>query len=160
DGTGVEFVCAHVDRVEGKRVWTGDHAIAYDKLILALGSRARIDGVQGAREHAFTLDRASAEALRARLPALAERRGHVVVCGTGYTGLETGAELAEAYPSLRVTLLGNEPLGQGFAPRARHHLERVLGRLGVAVTVAEVREVRPGAVLLDDRSLFCDVVVW
>jgi NADH dehydrogenase FAD-containing subunit len=162
DGSGVEFLSARVDAIDPRArvVRAGEHRIRYDRLILALGSRVAADEIAGVRAHAFTLERDSAEALRARLPELAARRAHVVVCGTGYTGIEIASELAESFPSLRVTLLGREALGAGFAQRARRHFERVFEKLGVAVERGEARELRAGAVLLDDRALTCDACVW
>ncbi len=98
---------------QARRVRTSAGEIAYDALILALGSIPRIPDIPGLPENAHPLrDRADAERLHATLETAyaragtagepAERRRLVttVVAGGGYTGCQLAGELAHRLPDL------------------------------------------------------------
>jgi NADH dehydrogenase FAD-containing subunit len=116
----------------------------YDALVYAPGSAADPEVVPGGREHGFTLaDAASSRALHARLRA-ARPGDRVVVVGGGLTAIEAAAEIAEAFPALRVALAARGGVGEGLSERGRGYLGRALGELGVAVRTG-VRAVRVDA---------------
>jgi NADH dehydrogenase FAD-containing subunit len=134
--------------------------LPFEQLVVALGSRVEVDAVPGIREHAFTLEAASAEALAERLPALAARGGRLVVIGGGLTGLEGASELAEAFPGLQVTLLSEGEVGEGLSEAGRLHLRESLRRLGVIREKGRVRRIHGGAVELGERRLPFDACLW
>lgn len=81
--------------------------IAYDKLVLALGSVTNFYGVPGAAEHALTLDSvADAESFRRRFFDTCTRASEsrqpvsVVIVGGGATGVELAAELSNTARAL------------------------------------------------------------
>ncbi|MCW3493593.1 NAD(P)/FAD-dependent oxidoreductase [Microbacterium sp. SSM24] len=139
----------------------GMRTIDFDRVILATGSGAAPAPIPGG-ELAFGVgDLDSARRLRvafAALPAGAE----VVVVGGGFTGLETVTEFAEVRPDVRVQLVQSGDVAGWFGPRARSHVRETLDRLSVeAVARAEVRELRPGTVVLGDGAeVPADLTVW
>ncbi|MEZ4407440.1 MAG: FAD-dependent oxidoreductase [Polyangiales bacterium] len=148
-GSRVRVEVARVDAIDvaAKTASSAERAWAYDKLIVAVGSRADLS-LPGAAAHAHCLDGARVGALRAALDACADGAS-VVVIGGGLTGVECASELAEARPSLRVTLVTSGAVGAGLDARAAEHLRRVLARLGVAVREgARVERVEPTGVRL------------
>ncbi|WP_018683227.1 NAD(P)/FAD-dependent oxidoreductase [Actinokineospora enzanensis] len=160
-GTGVEFVAGWVTAVDAAartvRV-DDDRMLTYDTLVFALGGVTDTT-VPGVDEHAYTFGGLQdAEALARRLGA----GGTVAVCGTGLTGVEAAAEIAERYPDLDVLLLGRDEPGATLAPRARDHVQAVLDRLGVRVRAGvEIVKVAADSLLLADGSTVpVDVVLW
>ncbi|MEV2255425.1 FAD-dependent oxidoreductase [Streptomyces sp. NPDC050147] len=166
-GASVQLVVGRVTAIDatGRTVCmdTVPRVIGYDTLVYAVGSRARLDDVPGAVEHAYAVaDPEQAIRLRHRVAEVASG-GTVAVVGAGLTGLETASELAESYPELRVRLFtGADDVGAGLAPRARTHVRRALDRLGVSVhprtLVVAVRE--DGLDTRDGASFAADAVVW
>ncbi|MET9779169.1 FAD-dependent oxidoreductase [Streptomyces sp. NPDC006367] len=163
-GTGARFVRGWVTAVDAEartvRV-DDDRVLAYDTLVYGLGAVADTSAVPGVAEHAYTLDGAQdAQALADRLSRLGS--GTVVVAGSGLTGVESAAEIAETYPGLDVVLLGREEPGAAMTPKAGAYLRAALDRLSVRVrTGAEVVKVRPGAVdLAGGESIAADAVLW
>ena len=163
-GTGVEFVRGWVTALDaGARTVRIDDEVtlSYDTLVYALGALADTDAVPGAGDHAYTLDSAhDAVLLSQRLAAL--DGGTVAVCGSGLTGVETAAEIAEQRPGLRVVLLGRREPGASMGPAARAYLAGALDRLGVRVRGdVEIVKIRPDAVeLAGGESVPADLVVW
>jgi NADH:quinone reductase (non-electrogenic) len=141
-------------RVDDERV------VEYDTLVYALGGVADTAAVPGADDHAYTLDDAeSAGALARRLAGLAT--GTVAVCGSGLTGVEAAAEIAERHPRLHVVLVGRTEPGADLGSKAKAHLRNTLARLGVRVEVAEIAKVLPDAVrLAGGDTVAADVVLW
>ena len=139
-------VDARTVRVDDERV------VEYDTLVYALGGVADTAAVPGADDHAYTLDNAdSAEVLARRLSTLAT--GTVAVCGSGLTGVEAAAEIAERHPHLEVVLLGREAArgchgaeGRGV-PAGRAGPARGTGAHGV-----EIIKVLPDAVRAGRRG--------
>lgn len=137
--------------------------LAYDTLVYALGAVADTAGVPGAADHAYTLDGArDAELLAGRLRELDEHGpGTVVVCGSGLTGLESAAEIAERHPGLHVVLAGRGEPGSTLGPGARTHVHAALERLGVEVRRGEIAKVTPGSVhLVGGDEIPADAVLW
>jgi NADH dehydrogenase len=103
---GVQFIYGIVDTIRsaGREIEMVDRAgvrctMAYEKLILAAGSRVvRLD-IPGLRDHAFSVDQMQdATKLDRHLQSLASKpaskaRNTVVVCGGGFTGIEVATEL-------------------------------------------------------------------
>ncbi|MCE6999717.1 FAD-dependent oxidoreductase [Saccharothrix sp. S26] len=160
-GTGVELV---VDRVtdidlDARKVQLTGGALAYDRLIYAVGSHADLTGVPGAAEHAHAVaTREDAEKLAVAL----ETARTVAVMGGGLTGIEAAAELAEARPDLDVVLVTAGGFGQALSDKGARHLRKAFDRLGVRVRDhAHVAEVRADGLVLDGGELVAaDTVVW
>ncbi|MGW1892491.1 NAD(P)/FAD-dependent oxidoreductase [Streptomyces sp. NPDC002004] len=164
EGTGAQFVRGWVTAVdaEAKTVRIDDDRVLhYDTLVYGLGSAADTSGVPGAEDHAYTLSGAQdAELLADRLGRLGG--GTVVVAGSGLTGIESAAEIAERYPELNVVLLGRAEPGAAMNPKAKAYVHAALDRLGVQVRVGvEVVKVLPDAVeLAGGESIAADAVLW
>ena len=129
--------------------------LAYDLLILAIGSRANDFGTPGVAEHCLTIDDLTeaegfhASLRRHLLRALRDRDGlSVAIVGGGATGVELAAELKHAidmtarYGSpdlpgrLRLTLIESGPrLLPAFPEKVSAAAARTLADLGVEVRV-------------------------
>ncbi|MFC7640144.1 NAD(P)/FAD-dependent oxidoreductase [Streptosporangium lutulentum] len=164
EGTGARFVRGWVTAVDvtAKTVRIDDNRVLhYDTLVYGLGSVTDTAAVPGVEDHAYTLDGAQDAGLLAdRLARLG--RGTVVVGGSGLTGVESAAEIAERYPELNVVLLGWQEPGAAMSPKPKAYLQATLARLGVQVRSGiEVVKVLPDSVeLADGRSIAADVVLW
>jgi NADH dehydrogenase FAD-containing subunit len=165
-GTGVRFRQAAATAIDtADRVVTLDNGarLHYDTLVYALGSATDTSIVPGTADHAWTLnDPRLAHRLSRRLPEIAATGGAVTVCGGGLTGIEAAAEIAEAHPALTVNLVCATEPGSMMGEKARAHLNRVLGRLGVVRMVGvKVTKVLPDAVRLDTGELVpSDLILW
>jgi NADH dehydrogenase len=180
--TGADLAGRTLETEEGER-------IAYDRLILAVGSRTESFGVPGVSEHAFELhsiDEARAfrnHVLRTleradwvRDAAERERLLRFVVVGGGPTGLEVAGQLAELrrhvvprdYPGIdrddvRVVLLeATGELLRAMPAELRASARRQLEELGVEVRLgAQVARVAADRVeLADGTSLAARTVLW
>ncbi|TDT98457.1 NADH dehydrogenase FAD-containing subunit [Streptomyces sp. 846.5] len=164
-GTGIEFVEGWVTAVdaEARTVRVDDErSLPYDTLVYALGSVADTDTVPGVDEHAHTLyGAAGAASLAATLGRLGAG-ATVVVAGSGLTGVEAAAEIAEQHPALTVLLLGRAEPGSMMGAKARAYLQGALQRLGVRVrTGVEIAKVLPGGVeLVGGEHIAADAVLW
>ncbi|MGI5489966.1 NAD(P)/FAD-dependent oxidoreductase [Microtetraspora malaysiensis] len=164
EGTGARFVRGWVTAVDAdaKTVRIDDeYVLPYDTLVYGLGGVADTATVQGVEDHAYTLNSAQdAEVLADRLARLG--RGTVVVAGSGLTGIESAAEIAERHPELNVVLLGRREPGAAMNPKAKAYLRSALERLGVQVrSGVEVAKVLPDTVeLTGGESVPADVVLW
>ncbi|WP_367136291.1 NAD(P)/FAD-dependent oxidoreductase [Saccharothrix sp. HUAS TT1] len=160
-GAGVELVVDRVTDIDlrAREVRLTGGALAYDRLVYALGSHADLDAVPGAAEHAHAVSTQEDAEKLAR--ALRHARA-VVVMGGGLTGIEAAAELAESRPDLDVRLVTAGGFGADLSAKGRAHLHRVFDRLGVGVRDhAEVTEVRAdGLVLAGGEHVAADAVVW
>lgn len=174
--------------LEARRVRTDSGDLAYDALVLALGSEPAFFGVDGAAEHAFPL-RWMSDAIPLRHHVLtrfevaqtadAERRRRLLtfaVVGGGPTGVEYAGALSELvhgpllrdFPWVRqdevsIELIEAGPtllsgMPQKLARFAQERLERRSVRVRLGVAV---REVGPHSVRLsDDTVVPTETVVW
>jgi NADH dehydrogenase FAD-containing subunit len=164
EGTGARFVRGWVTAVDAdaKTVRIDDSRVLhYDTLVYGLGSVADTAAVPGVEDYAYAMNSAQdAELLADRLARLGS--GTVVVGGSGLTGIESAAEIAERHPELNVVLLGRQEPGATLNPKARAYLQSALERLGVQVrTGIEVAKVLPDSVeLVGEEDIAAEVVLW
>ncbi|MFD0056640.1 NAD(P)/FAD-dependent oxidoreductase [Streptomyces sp. NPDC127168] len=164
-GGDVRLVVDEVTRIdvqEHRVLLAGGDPVPYDYLVYAVGSGASDPGVPGASEFAHSVsDLEAARRLRSVLAA-APAQAPVTVVGSGPTGLETAAELAEE--GHRVTLVCGGVFGPSLHARVRRPAARRLAALGVTVLEGRgtrVTEVTADAVRLEDgRDVPSTVTIW
>lgn len=164
EGTGAKFVRGWVTAVDADAKTVridDDRVLHYDTLVYGLGSVADTAAVPGVEDYAYTLNSAQdAELLADRLARLGS--GTVVVGGSGLTGVESAAEIAERHPELNIVLLGRCEPGTAMNRKAKGYLQSALERLRVQVrSRVEVVKVLPDAVeLAGGERIGADVVLW
>lgn len=156
--------------------------LAYDLLILAIGSRANDFGTPGVAEHCLTIDDLTEaehfhEQLRCHLLARLDRGGtlEIAIVGGGATGVELAAELKHAidllsaYGSpdlpqrLRLTLIESGPrLLPAFPERVSRAAARTLSDLAVAVKTGAMVTAADatGFTLKDGSRIAAGLKVW
>ena len=160
-GRNVAHIRARVTELDlaGRKVFTDDggDAIEYDTLVYALGSRTAWQDVPGAREHAYSAERA--EELRDRLRQPDD--GAVAVVGGGATGIELAAEIAESYPNRRVTIVATGQIGGWFSAKGKAIVHENLRRLGVVLREhSEVTTVDDEGLTTVRGRVDADITVW
>ncbi len=151
------------------------HQISYDRLILAAGSQVARPAVPGLAEYTFDIDKMeSAVRLEQHLTGLAAlppspARNTVVVCGGGFTGIETATEMPAR---LRAILAGADvqvllvdrgasigaALGAGIKPSivAASQVAGVQWLTGTSVVAVDA-----GGVTLDNGEYIAsNTVIW
>jgi NADH dehydrogenase len=153
----------------------GDETLAYDRLVLALGSEVMRPAIPGLVEHAFDVDTyPAALRLEDHLVSLgrsapAPGRSTVVVVGAGFTGIEVAAEMPERLAragitgSRRIILVdSNAAVGASIGAHARPVIERALAslevemRLGMRVASVETAGMR----LSSGEFIPTQTVIW
>jgi NADH dehydrogenase len=183
----VKIAPAH-DELDGEEL-IARREIAYDTLVIAVGSRTNDFGTPGAREHAISLDTPEdAERFHRRLVNACIRANaqtsprrpdqlNVAIIGAGATGVELAAELHKTTRELvaygfqridpqrdiRITIVEAAPRILGALPervsRAAHDLLRTLDV--EVLTGEQVTEVAPGAVTTKSgRRIGVELTVW
>ena len=167
----IQFVQGRVTRLDPihRTIMVKDqqqtHQMEYDYLVYALGSETDRKMVPGVAQYAYTLAARgplSSAALRETLPSIEARAGQIVVAGGGATGIETAAEVASAYPHIKVRLVTREPLALFLGKGVASSIRRRLVRLGVEIIdQTSVTAVRAHSVVIDQGSeLACDLCIW
>jgi NADH dehydrogenase len=172
-GREVDFRRAEVVSIHPseRRVQTSQGALAYDLLVLALGSAAEYYGVPGADRHALTLQYLdSALRIKNRLNQLI-RRGEaveVVVVGGGLTGVELASALADHLRERRcrdwrIVLLQAAPtvLPEETEELIRYAEESLVAEGVVVREGTPVARVEPDAVVLDSgERVPASLIIW
>ena len=166
EATGLDTTARSVTLADGER-------LAYDRLVVATGSRMRRPPVPGA-EATFSVDtQAEAIAFDQRLGEVARDVAEptVAVVGAGFTGIELALELRDrlvahgadgAAERLRIVLIDRaETVGPELGPGPRQAIEAALAAAGVELRLgASVRGLAADRVSFADGSvLAADAVV-
>ncbi|KIC81753.1 NAD(P)/FAD-dependent oxidoreductase [Pseudomonas sp. C5pp] len=183
EAVGIHFIPGNADSIdtEGRSVSYTDaqghrQQIAYERLILAAGSQVARPAVPGLAEHAFDVDQMeSAMRLEQHLVGLATlpaspARNTVVVCGGGFTGIETATEMPArlrailgASAAVRVVVVDRgaqvgAALGAGITPSIIAACEQagVEWKAGASVVAVDA-----GGVTLDNGDhIASNTVIW
>ncbi|CAM5240449.1 hypothetical protein GCM10010329_45180 [Streptomyces spiroverticillatus] len=152
---GIRSRLAAVTKIgDGTATLDTGESVDFDHLVLAVGST--VTPLPGTVPVGTWEGAENARARLAALPAGAK----VTVIGTGATGVETAAEVAEGRPDLDVRLVGNR-LVASFSDGARRRVRAGLERLKVSVREDTVTEVGPDEVRLASGGvLACDLTLW
>ncbi|MCE1117659.1 MULTISPECIES: NAD(P)/FAD-dependent oxidoreductase [Pseudomonas] len=142
DVVGVQFIHGNADSIDSAARQVGyidangqRQQLGYDRLVLAAGSQVARPAVPGLAEHSFDVDQMeSAMRLEQHLVGLAKlpaspARNTVVVCGGGFTGIETATEMT---PRLRAIL------GEGNRVVLVDRADSIGAALGAGITPAIV----------------------
>ena len=172
----VETVDTKVRAVRITTAGRAEQAIAYDRLIVATGSRLFRPDIPGLAQYGFSVDQLDdAIALDRHLHDLAKQspsktRDTVVVAGGGFTGIEVATEM----PARLRAILGrdtnphvviverNAAIVPDMGAEPRPHIEdalHVLGvdrRTGVGVTSLD----KSGVTLSSGERIECATVIW
>lgn len=182
DAVGVRHLAGLVDSVDiaarTVTVQTNDggwQTLAYDRFVLAAGSRLFRPDIPGIGL-VFDADQIdTAHALDRHLKALAERpetaaRNTVVVAGGGLTGLETATEMPERLraalgreAAIRTVIVDTAPvIGAAMGTGPVPHIAEALAEAGVESRAGvRVVAIEPDAVLLSSgERIETDTVVW
>jgi NADH dehydrogenase len=164
-------------------------AIAYDTLVICIGSLSNDFGTKGVKEYALKLEtQGDAKSFHSKMinacirahhqkEHIHERQLHVAIIGAGATGVELAAELhrttrevvafglnrIDSDKDIKVSLLeAADRILPALPPRLSFATEQLLTRLGVQVlTNSKVSEVSAtGIVLADGREIESELVVW
>jgi NADH:ubiquinone reductase (H+-translocating) len=149
--------------------------LAYDRLVLALGSELARPAIAGLAAHGFDVDTfAAAEKLNAHLASLATAppspaRATIVVVGAGFTGIEVATEMpakldkAGLRGERRIILLDPNPVvGATFGANGRPVINEALSALGVETRLGvRVEAVEPDRIKLSSgETIPTQTVVW
>jgi NADH dehydrogenase len=181
DPVGIGHLIAEVQTIDVARQQVavatrfGREILAYDRLVLALGSELLRPDIPGIVTNTFDVDTYSAAVrLNAHIGALSTRptspgRSTVVVVGAGFTGIEVATEmpskLERALPTgeNRVILVDHNPVvGATIGANARPVICEALAalrietRLGTKVTAIDAR----GISLATGETIPAQTVVW
>jgi 3-phenylpropionate/trans-cinnamate dioxygenase ferredoxin reductase component len=136
---------------------------AFDRLVLAVGARARRLPLEGADLPGVLYLRNADDALelKARVPAASD----IVVVGGGFIGLEAAASLRTMGKRVTVIESGPRLVGRAVGAETSQHLLEHHGRQGIEVLLeTEVRRIvaggdAVGSVEIDGRTLPADIVL-
>lgn len=148
---------AHAIDIKARTVYVGDQKLAWDRLVLAMGSRS---GESDPEKHKYCLEAGDSEALAKRLQSLPES-SNVVVVGGGLTGIEAATEIRESHPMHRVTLVSRGLLAQGWSQQARQHVLQCFKGMGIELLEGvNVLSVDSGDMQTTLGKRAFDVCVW
>ncbi|WP_321922098.1 NAD(P)/FAD-dependent oxidoreductase [Paraburkholderia guartelaensis] len=183
EATGVKFIQGTVERIHVERrvvdlisVDGQSSTLAYDRLVLATGSRLFRPSIPGLADHTFSVDQTDeAVELEAHIRSLASQpdspaRNTVVVAGGGFTGIETAAEmparlraaLGEQANVKVIIVERNDAIGPDLGAGPRPVIEEALGSLGVTWKLGSgVASVDAGGVTTTDgQRIESNTVIW
>jgi NADH dehydrogenase len=180
DPIGVKHLIAEIQSIDAEKQEIeiasprGRERLAYDRLVLALGSQLVRPQIPGLAENGFDVDTyAAARRLNAHLATLANRRASagwstVVVVGAGFTGIEVATEmpvkLARALGGdHRIILVDPNPVvGATIGDHARPVICQALAALGVETRLGvKVARMDATAIGLSSGEIIpTSTVVW
>lgn len=170
DGSSAEFLQAEVTKIDAPQqeitIKTIDslQIIAYDYLIVALGSQVNRHAVVGVDQFAYVPDshgQFSAEALAKRLQQVGAANGCIAVIGGGATGIEMATEIRSAYPDLSIMLITQGKAGAFKDERVEQHFRAALDEQAIElVEHCTVTKLSERTVHTQDRQISADLLIW
>lgn len=186
DDSKVNFIQDVVQEIktEEKKVILADGELAYDYLIVGLGSEPETFGIEGLREHAYSIRsinsvreiREHIEYMFAKFKNEPERTDYLtfIVGGAGFTGIEFVGELADRMPQLcqefdvdrqlvRIINIEAAPTAlPGFDPALVEYAMDVLQKKGVEFKInTPIQQcTEDGVILAGDEEIKSQTVVW
>lgn len=143
---------------------SGEQQLAYDYLVIALGSRVDRHTIPGVQEYAFTLDpygNLTSEALKSKLTLYGQNPFRVVVVGGGATGVEAATQVKGKYPHSQVSLVTQGEVGAFKRGQVQRHIREALREQAIVIIEnARVNRVERNNVVLDAGRVPADIIIW
>ena len=162
-GTPVELRVGAIESLDVKRqtLAVAGEELAWDELIVALGSQIDTTSIPGVAEHAVVLEAETVQSIHAQLVAIQRTRGSVLIAGGGLTGIELAAEIAESFPAIRVVSAARGEIASELSDRGRRRIRDALLSLGVTIREhVSIDWLRQGAATTSSGELPFDLCVW
>jgi len=181
DPIGVNYLTAEIETIDpakrqvGISTKRGKEFLAYDRLVVALGSELARPGISGLAAGSFDVDTyPAALRLNAHVAALATSpcvagRSTVAVVGAGFTGIEVAAEMPDKLARVfsnderRIILVDPNPVvGATIGEHARPVICDALAALGVETRLGtKITSVDPlGVTLASGETIPAQTIVW
>jgi len=187
-GQKVDVVLDSIDSIDfnAKQLHSANNTYKYDYLVIGTGCKPTFFGIPGAEEHSLTLwsyedavrlkdqvRRMFSEAAKETNAAKRKKMLSFIVVGAGFTGVELIGELAEFRDELckeffidpsevKLTVADMAPKILPILPDKL--IEKAVKRLQKMnvdiVTSAKITGVKPSSVVLGDKELEADTIVW
>ena len=173
DSRKIAFIKDTIKHVEGDKAIGKYDSYNFDFVVIALGFKAHSFGIQGVSEFAFKLHSANA-ALKIRAQIEKNFKDFKLkndandlrfnICGSGFTGVEFAAELANQSKELadicgisrdlvQVNIISKAPkVLPMFSDKLRDIAESKLKKLGINLIVGEVIEVQKNGVIISESN--------
>lgn len=146
--------------------------LAYDVLLIALGSENFTFGIEGMEKHSIALKRIEeAAAIRNKVFDLVKEDGpdHVIICGGGPAGVELAAELALSCKRqmlehlFTITMVEGKPrVLESFGDKVANKAMKRLSKLGVSLeTNFMIAKAEKGKITsTEGKTIEGDLIVW
>lgn len=141
--------------------------LAYDILVLGIGSKTNFFSTEGAQEHSMVLKRASdAVEIDTKVSELLLKNEpfHINIIGGGPTGVELAGELADRIKQKgSITLFnGGENLLNPFKPSSQKYAQKILEKKGVVVRNSmRITELKKDTISSSEGETFpSSLTVW
>jgi NADH dehydrogenase FAD-containing subunit len=143
---------------------SGKQQLAYDYLVIALGSRVDRHAIPGVDDYAFTLDpygNLTSETLKSKLTTYGQNPFRMVVVGGGATGVEAATQVKGSYPHSEVSIVTQGAVGAFKGARVQRHISEALREQAIAIYEnVRVNRVERNGVVLDSGQLPADIIIW
>lgn len=150
---GIDVTAQRLALADGRR-------LAYDRLLLATGGRARRLALPGGERALYLRTLDDARALRARLPVHGDDAAQVVCIGAGVIGLELAASVRARGAAVTVLEAGPGAMGRSLTPPFARHVEALHRAAGVVLRFgAAIEAIEAEAVVGRGFRLPADAVV-
>ncbi|MFP3727549.1 FAD-dependent oxidoreductase, partial [Priestia filamentosa] len=160
----VEYIFGEVKKIEteSKRVIVDKREVHYDHLVVGLGCEDHYHNVEGASEHAHSIQTIGKSRLAALEIGNTKANGDIIVVGAGLSGIEVAAEIRQSRPDLNIKLLDRgETVLRPFDPKIQKYVEKWFLENDIDVQHnAKVEYVEQGAVCNNGNCLYTDVTIW
>ncbi len=168
-GKNVDFLAAQVtdidlsNRLVKIKQASEEKQIPYDRLVYALGSFTDTSVIDGLEKYTYSLNSLSKSLeIKDKLTQLAKTKGNLVICGGGLTGIESATEIAEIFPTIKITLVTSDVFGSQLSQKGQNYLNNVFAKFAITVKdKTRVLQVNQNSLRLSSGNyLEFDLCLW
>lgn len=139
-----------------------DEPLAFDELVIGLGSEDKYHDVPGAAKHTLSIQSIDQTRDTSQTFSNLPPDGVVAIVGAGLSGVELASELRESRPDLKIKLYDRgETILSDFPKRLSRYVEKWFVDHGVEViSHSNITKVEENTLYNDDEPIEVDAVVW
>lgn len=178
DALNIRYIIADIKKVDGKNsivtLANGD-TIAFDSLVLCLGSQLQQSLLPGLNEYSENIDTydAALHFHQRLISQLKANCGHIVILGAGLTGIELATQLPLTIEKVtnkykipssirpKITLISTTPIIERFGHEAGEYIMKALARNHIeCIFQAKVDTITEDSIRYNtDQTLYADLII-